>query len=329
MAKRITILDVAAEAGVSRQTVTRAINGMGDISEATRERVLQASRRLGYRPSRFARNLVDRNKTHAVGLVVASFVNPYFTDIAGDMIAGAMDRGWQLIMAPGDADRPTVLDLLSRQVDVIVGHFGGDDEALIAESNNTPIIKLEDKAHIRGVHAVQIDIEAGIRTAVDELAARGARRFGMVDSGYTRRGGHAYVPSPRRTYFENSVGSRLSTVVVGDETISGGGAAFLQLMESHPDTDAVIMFNDLMALGAVQTAQARGLDVPGRVRIMGIDGLTLGEAVNPQLTSIALDRHALATNALEIAETIAADDFAPREPINILLEPRILWRDSA
>jgi LacI family transcriptional regulator len=117
--------------------------------------------------------------------------------------------------------------------------------------------------------------------------------------------------------------------VVGDETISGGGAAFLQLMESHPDTDAVIMFNDLMALGAVQTAQARGLDVPGGVRIMGIDGLALGEAVNPQLTSIALDRHALATNALEIVETIAADDFAPREPINILLEPRILWRDSA
>jgi LacI family transcriptional regulator len=302
---------------------------MGDISEATRERVLQASQRLGYRPSRFARNLVDRNKTHAVGLVVASFVNPYFTDIAGDMIAGAMDRGWQLIMAPGDADRPTVLDLLSRQVDVIVGHFGGDDEALIAESNNTPIIKLEDKAHIRGVHAVQIDIEAGIRIAVDELAARGARRFGMVDSGYTRRGGNAYEPSPRRRYFENQVGSRLSAVVVGDETISGGGAAFLQLMESHPDTDAVIMFNDLMALGAVQTAQARGLDVPSGVRIMGIDGLALGEAVNPQLTSIALDRHALATNALEIAETIAADDFAPREPINILLEPRILWRDSA
>jgi len=329
MAKRITILDVAAEAGVSRQTVTRAINGMGDISEATRERVLQASQRLGYRPSRFARNLVDRNKTHAVGLVVASFVNPYFTDIAGDMAAGAMDRGWQLIMAPGDADRPTVLDLLSRQVDVIVGHFGDDDEALIAESNNTPIIKLEDKAHTRGVHAVQIDIEAGIRIAVDELAARGARRFGMVDSGYTRRGGNAYEPSPRRTYFENSVGSRLSAVVVGDETISGGGAAFLQLMESHPDTDAVIMFNDLMALGAVQTAQARGLDVPSGVRIMGIDGLALGEAVNPQLTSIALDRHALATNALEIAETIAADDFAPREPINILLEPRILWRDSA
>jgi len=329
MAKRITILDVAAEAGVSRQTVTRAINGMGDISEATRERVLQASQRLGYRPSRFARNLVDRNKTHAVGLVVASFVNPYFTDIAGDMIAGAMDRGWQLIMAPGDADRPTVLDLLSRQVDVIVGHFGDDDEALIAESNNTPIIKLEDKAHTRGVHAVQIDIEAGIRIAVDELAARGARRFGMVDSGYTRRGGNAYEPSPRRTYFENSVGSRLSAVVVGDETISGGGAAFLQLMESHPDTDAVIMFNDLMALGAVQTAQARGLDVPSGVRIMGIDGLALGEAVNPQLTSIALDRHALATNALEIAETIAADDFAAREPINILLEPRILWRDSA
>ncbi|GAB3164245.1 hypothetical protein GCM10027059_20010 [Myceligenerans halotolerans] len=108
MGKRVTILDVAEEAGVSRQTVTRAVNDMDDISPSTRRRVLEAADRLGYRPSRFARNLVTRKKTNALGLVVSSFRNPYYTDIAADMLSGAADRGWQLLMAePAD-----VLDTL-------------------------------------------------------------------------------------------------------------------------------------------------------------------------------------------------------------------------
>lgn len=81
MVKRVTILDVAEEAGVSRQTVTRAMNDMAEINPSTRQRVLEAADRLGYRPSRFARNLVTRHKRFALGLVVASFRNPYYTDM--------------------------------------------------------------------------------------------------------------------------------------------------------------------------------------------------------------------------------------------------------
>lgn len=330
MSKRVTILDVAAEAGVSRQTVTRAMNDMNDISVSTRQRVLDAADRLGYRPSRFARSLVTRTKTSALGLVVPSFRNPYYTDIAADMLSGAAERGWQLLLAPSDGDLSDVLERLSAQVDVLVGHFSGPEADLREACRGLPVVNLELVSTLPGVHSVHVDLEAGIREAVGALRERGSRRFGMVDAGYSRQSRGAYEPTPRRGWFERAVGDQLTGVVVAEEdTISGGSQAFAELLRRHPDTDAVLIFNDLMALGAVQSAHALGVDVPGRVRIVGVDGLSLGEAVNPPLTTISIDRQGLASNTLDIAEILAKADFAPIAPINRSVRSQMLWRASA
>jgi LacI family transcriptional regulator len=334
--KRVTILDVAEEAGVSRQTVTRAMNDMSEISEGTRRRVLDAAERLGYRPSRYARSLVTRQKTHALGLVVASLRNPYYTEMAADILSVAAERKWQVIMAASDGDVTETLALLSTQVDVVVGHFGRSDAELVEAVRGLPIVRLGGEqaapsvhSSTPGVHVVDTDLESGIVDTIATLRERGARRFGMVDSAYTRRSVGAYEPSPRRGWFERAVGDQLTGVVVGDETISGGGAAFAELLRRHPDTDAVLMFNDLMALGAVQTAHALGVDVPGSVRIVGIDGLALGEAVDPPLTSISLDRRGLAEHILDIIETLADADFARIAPIHRSVAATLLTRGSA
>lgn len=330
MGKRVTILDVAAEAGVSRQTVTRAMNDMNDISVSTRQRVLDAAERLGYRPSRFARNLVTREKTNALGLVVASFRNPYYTDIAADMLSGAAERGWQVLLAALDGDGSDVLGKLSAQVDVMVGHFHAPEADIREACGGLPVVNLEFASTMPGVHSVHVDIESGIVEAVEALRERGARRFGMVDAGYTRRMLGTYQPTPRREWFERAVGDQLTGIVVAaEDTISGGGHAFAELLSKHPDTDTVLMFNDLMALGAVQSAQTLGVDVPGRVRIVGVDGLSLGEAVNPPLTTISIDRQGIASNTLDIAEILAKADFASIAPINRKLRAQILWRASA
>lgn len=329
MGKRVTILDVAAAAGVSRQTVTRAMNDMGDISESTRRKVLEAAERLGYRPSRHARSLVNRQKTHALGLVVASLRNPYFTDIAADMLSEAAARGWQLMIAASEGDAVEALQLLSSQVDVVAGHFGQSDAELRDAAHGLPIVRLETRSELPGVHSVEIDIESGIVDAVHALRERGAKRFGMVDSAYTERIHGAYEPTPKRVWFEAAVGDQLAGVVVGEESISGGGRAFAELMRLHPDVDAVLMFNDLMALGAVQGAHAIGVAVPGQVRIIGVDGLALGDAVDPPLTTISLDQQSLASNTLDIVEVLAKADFGRIAPIHRSVRSKILWRESA
>jgi len=326
--KRVTILDVAAAAGVSRQTVTRAMNDMGDISEPTKRKVLDAAERLGYRPSRFARSLVTRQKTHALGLVVASFRNPYYTDIAADMLSVAGERGWQLVIGASEGEGVEAVQLLSSQVDVVVGHFDATP-AMVKAAGGLPLVCLESASDLPGVHSVQIDIESGIVDVVRALRAQGVRRFGMVDSGYSERIRGVYAPTPKREWFEAAVGDEISGVIVGEETISGGGRAFADLLWRHPNTEAVLMFNDLMALGAVQGARSAGIDVPGDVRIIGVDGLALGEAVDPPLTTISLDQRSLASNTLDIVEILAKADFARIAPIHRSVRSKILWRESA
>lgn len=335
MAKRVTIHDVAAEAGVSRQTVTRAMNDRDDIKEATRLRVLEAVERLGYRPSRFARNLVTRRKQHALGLVVTSFDNPYYTSIAAEMLTAAAERGWQLIMAAEQDDTAAVLGMLASQADVVALHFGGTGTELDELAGGLPVVRLEAESTLPGVHSVALDIESGIEAVVAELRARGARRFGMVDSAHSleAHGARAvpgvYGPSPKRRWYERAVGDQLAGVTIGDESIVDGRRAFGELLERHPDVDAVLMFNDLMALGAVQYAQSHGISVPDRVRIVGIDGLALGEAVHPRLTSIALDVRGIASHTMDIAELVAKADFARLAPIHRKSGSSILWRESA
>jgi LacI family transcriptional regulator len=328
MTKRVTIVDIAKAAGVSRQTVTRALNGLGDVSPETRERVQRISEELGYRPNRYARSLVGRTFPHTLGLLVASFRNPYYTDIAGDLLHAAAGREWQVVMTSAEPGaEAAALMLLSRQVDVIVGHFELDDDTLLSSCDGLPIISLERSTATQGIHSIDVDLRAGVDDAVSGLRARGARRIGMIDSGYSKERG-SYQPSPRRGYFEHIVGDNLSGVVVGHESISGGGEALADLLRRQPDTDAVLMFNDLMALGAVQAAPALGRKVPDDLMILGIDGLHLGDAVTPPLSTISIDRNQLAQKVMDVVDQVAVNRPRNLPSVRVTSRPRVLWRGT-
>lgn len=331
MVKRVTILDVAALAGVSRQTVTRALNDMDGINDETKRRVLEASARLGYRPSRFARSLVAREKTRTLGLVVSSFRNPYYTEIAGDLLDCAASRNWQVIMASSEsADETTALRMLLPQVDVVVGHFWSSAEQIEEARNGIPVVVLDRTEHLPGVHSVELDLRSGMEEAIHVLRAKGARSIGMIDSDHSLRHSPVYLPSSRRRDFEELLGpGEPKAAAAGEESIKGGLLAFIELMRAHPYVDAVLVFNDLMAIGAIQAAHTLNIKVPDQVRILGIDGLTLGEAVHPMLSTISVDRETLAARALDVVDALAAINFAETEPIRHVVRSRPLWRESA
>ncbi|MFG6200334.1 LacI family DNA-binding transcriptional regulator [Nonomuraea sp. JJY05] len=331
MAKRVTINDVAQAAGVSRQTVTRAINGMGEINEQTKQRVLEACERLGYRPSRFARNLVARKKTRAIGYLVASFRNPYYTEIAGDLLNAAAARGWHVVMASTETEEESAaMEMLAEQVDLFMGHFFLPDDDLARVSGGVPLIMVDRLMDRPGMHSVEIDLREGVRQAIEALRAKGARHVGMIDSAFSLRDSPTYSPSPRRVWFEELAGAESARMItIGEESMAGGGEAFTQLVAAHPELDAVLVFNDLMAIGAVQASHALGVAVPGRVRICGIDGLSLGEAVHPRLTTLSMGREAVVSAALDIADELTAADFAPLQPMRRVVMPHLIWRESA
>lgn len=323
---RVTIRDVARAAGVSRQTVTRAINNMTEISEETRQRVMRTVEELGYRPNRFAIDL-SRQRTHAVGLIVGTFRNPYYAQLADAFVTELRRRDWQVVVGTADQGEAEAVRSMAAQTDAIIGYFLEPPAEFAPAARGIPIVQLEERATLPGVHSVELDFRTGIRDLVHALRTKGARRFAMIDSSKRTSEGLA-VGSPRRQFFEEAVGTQC-LVVAEPETIAGGVDGLRKLLAQDPKIDTVLAFNDLMAMGAVQGAHTLGVDVPGQVRIVGIDGISLGEAISPTLTTLSLETHTVAAEAASILAELFASEPMPSASITRIVKPVALWRESA
>lgn len=324
----MTIEDIATEVGVSRQTVTRALNGMDRISEETRAKVLEASERLGYRPSRFAANLARSRKTRTIGFVVATFRNPYYTELTADLLQAVAGLGWHVTVVSHErTPELSTLATVAGEVDAVVGYFSGSEEEILRTARGVPVVLLGREATLSGLHSVDIDFSGGLEVLIGQLRARGSRRFGMLES---RMRGGTYRPSDRRRAYEALVDARSREAVVVCEadyqSVDAGSIGFRELMDRFPDTDTVIAFSDLMAMGALTAAHESGVSVPDQVRIVGIDGLSLGAITYPGLSSLAISGAELARAAVDIVQR-AFDGRG--DDMRRVVSPVPLWRGSA
>jgi len=306
----ITILDVARVAGVSRQTVTRALNGLPDVSAATRERVVQVARQLNYRPNRAAQGLV-RGRDVTVGLVMEDLRNPYYPELASALSRLASEQGWSVILCDiGDDEEKARarLESMVHRVDALVltgcrtdtvGLLPGD--ALRGTALGIPIVILDGSPDDQVDAIVEIDYEAGVRAALDHLTARGRRRIAMIDS--------SHIASSRRESYraylrEHGLAWTGRSEVRDDETHEGGVRAAHELLGRYPDADAVLVYNDVMAIGALKGFARAGRAVPDDIAVVGTDGLDIGTLVTPELTSLSIDKTALAQHAVDLVDNI-------------------------
>ncbi|MCX5094510.1 LacI family transcriptional regulator [Streptomyces sp. NBC_00365] len=296
--RKITINDVARSAGVSRQTVSRALNDKDEIDGSTKQRVLDAARELGYRPSRFARGLV-RQDTTTIGLVIPDLLNPFFTEVAASALEAARALGWHVVVYD-TADRPEeelgTLQVIASQVDAVVGYFSCSEDELELFTRGLPVVLIGREHHSARFSSIRIDGEEGVHAAVAYLVAAGHERIGMLD--HDRRA----EPSIRREWFTTAAaacGIDAGMVVGAGQSADGGGAALKTLLTAHPDVTAVFTFNDIIAIGVLREARRLGRSVPRDLAVIGFDGLQFGTLVEPPLTSVALDTRKLGALAID------------------------------
>lgn len=323
--KRVTLRDVARAAGVSHQTVSRAINGKGEIDPGTQQRVLDVARQLRYRPSRFGRGLV-RPDVVSVGLIVPDVVNPFFPEFVAGVIAAADERDWQVLVASTENDRSRELALvrsLGQQVDALVGYISHPDAQLEPYAGSVPLV-LVDRGLDSSQHAlVHIDTAAGIRAGMEHLIDRGHRRIGMIDCECVN------APTLRRRTFLDVVGEHglpvdEDWIVMGEQSPEGGAAAFEALHAARPDLTAVVAFNDLVAIGALRAARRLGVHVPDDCALVGYDGLSVVDLVDPPLTTLHLDKRRLGELAIHQVDRLLAGE----QPPPIVLTPSLRVRGT-
>jgi DNA-binding LacI/PurR family transcriptional regulator len=323
---RATILDVAAAAGVSRQTVTRAMNGMPGISAVTKARVLAAAEELAYRPSRFGRGLVLGGEQQ-LGLIVDDLRNPYSPELAAAVVRVAAARGWNVMLADvalsGDADRMVLA--LGAQTDAVIGYFGMRAPQWIELLGSVPVVELDPAGEVVRA-AVHLDRTAAIDAVVAHLVGSGIRAPVVLDARPERRSARAR--HMERAFAEHGVEAVVA--VAASPTAAHAAEATLRVLGSESAPDAILAFNDVMALGVLSACRGAGVDVPADVRVVGVDGLPLGALVTPTLTTLAVDLDEVAEEALGLAVAMI-DGSAPRSgpAVQRTVRHRLLLRASA
>ena len=301
--KRITIETVAQAAGVSRQTVSRAMNDKGEISPETKERVLKAIQELGYQPNRLAQGMVTQ-RTKTVGLVMPDITNLFFPEVARGVQDAGRLHDYNVLLCNTD-DEPEeeirVLNSLAAQrVDGIfmIGSVA-DDAALTRFADfYSPIVMLNRFFEHPHVNLIIVDNERGAFLAVEHLIAQGRRTIGMLANLNFSRSQIRRVRGYEEALKHYGIPVDRSLIIGETPTLQGGYNALQQLMIVHPGVTAVFTYNDLMGLGAVRAARDLGKRVPEDIAVIGFDNIGMASMATPSLSSIHVDKYAIGQKAM-------------------------------
>lgn len=325
--KRATILDVAAAAGVSRQTVTRAMNDMAGISQDTRERVRRLATELGYTPSRFAKGLVQGARI-SVGLAIPDLTNPYFPAFASSVVEAATNRGWNVVVDDYGHGTGSALDAAERlapQVDALIGYLGQESEMAQSAMGRRPVVGLDYPAG-RSAGGISFDYHYAARLALNHLVSLGCRKIAYLDSD---QGGPAGGRGAAAAAVAAGIGIQLRRCEAG-ASAAGAKAAVAARLAAQEEIDGLLTFNDLMAAGALKALQEAGRAVPGDCPVIGMDGIPLGELLTPELTTLSLDLRAVGRAAVDLLDGLLSGSVeAGSDEAHLVLQHTLVRRQSA
>jgi LacI family transcriptional regulator len=282
-----TIRDVAAAAGVSQSTVSRALSMPELVNPATRARVLEAARKLGYQPNRAARGLIT-GRTGNLGLIVPDLSNPFFSSVVKGVQAAARTADYSLFIADTDEEDTAEVDLLralTRQVDgIVLCSPRSPDDDLARVGVDSAVVLMNRR--ITGRPSVTVDNADGMRQAVEHLAALGHQRI-------------AYVAGPRTSWSngQREQGLHKTAEDIGIDLVHlghfpprfEGGVAAADLALACGAT-AVIAYNDVVALGLLSRLGARQVPVPEQISVLGCDDISMSAMTHPALTTVSIPK---------------------------------------
>ena len=286
----VTIQDIAEAAGVSKSTVSRVLNGTASVNPAKHDAVMEATRRLGFRPNVLARSLAS-GKSLTIGVLTQLIGSPFYDTIAQGVIARLGGTRYSPIFVDGQLQRDQQLDgvraLIGRQVDGML-LIGGDvtDNEITDLCGQIPVAvvarQLENSRH----YCVWTDNMDGGYQATRHLVERGHRRIAII-----RGLDHHFDTKDRYTGYckalsEAEIPFDADLVLDGDFSGESGSACVEKLIQQGTKFSAVFAMNDMMAFGARLALSRHNISVPEQVSIIGFDDQMESAFMPPPLTTV-------------------------------------------
>lgn len=294
---KVTIFDVAKASGVSSSAVSYALNGKPGVSEATRAKVLDVARELGWKPNGAAQSLAQ-SKTRRIGLILGYdpqllAVEPYMMNLISGLGAELEERDYSMLirMSMDDEDEVAIIRdwIATSNVDAMLLlnlEIGDPRIALMQENPQMPVLAVADASITGGLPTLTSDDAAAVGIAVQHLYDLGHRRIARVAG--PEELGHSYIRDAAFSEITAEFGMKYRCLHT-DYTPAAGSAATQRLL-SVPDAPTAIVYdNDVMALAGEGVAAMQGVRVPDELSIMSWDDSFMCEAAHPQITALHRD----------------------------------------
>lgn len=337
--RQVTISQVAKEAGVSSQTVSRVINNRQEITPETRQRVQEVIKRLGYQPNVLARSLIQR-RSHTLGVVTSGL--EYFgpSHILIGLEQGANQAGLSILLnlihQPESQEiGPIINGLISRQVEGIIWAVPEIDDNRVWFRENLdqlaiPVVFLSSKPR-ENLNVVEIDNWHGAYIATEHLLKKGYQKIGHIAGPLTwwaaserRRGWQDALTAAGISYGED-------WLVEGNWSAESGERGLQELLTKFPDVQAVFACNDQMALGLMRAARRLGKRIPEDLAVVGFDDIPECAFYYPPLTTVRQGLYELGHVAvqtfMELRQAEQRDDGNPTAH-TVMLQPQLVIRES-
>jgi len=329
----VKLSDVARSAGVSKATVSLALNGSKKINNLTRERIVQLARKMGYSPNPYARRLVTR-KSDMIGLIIPDIENVFYASLVHQMATLLKSNVYSLFISISHnsrlAERRIVREMIENRMDalfLVPVNKPNDDLSYLKMLDDAGMPTLFLTASYKNVDqpGVMCDLYGGMKLMIGELYAKGYRKIAMISGPANvfcldlRIDG--YMDAARE------LGLQYVRIDRVEQVTYQHAYEFVKNMEAF-DSDAIVCVNDMMALGVINALGEKGLRVPLDIAVAGYDDVIFSQISPVPITTIRQDLTRLSAEAVEMMLRLIKGENIPLPDRQKILSCELIVRQS-
>jgi len=305
MKKYITIKDIAKMAGVSINTVSRALNNKPDVSEETKKKILKIAKELGY-VRNFTASSLRQKQTKTVGVVIADSSNPFYAEVLKGIESAARKYGYQIILMNTDRiykrEEEAIRILLERRVDglLISPVQDKNDDIKYLVDKGTPLVIVGrhfDDIKVDEIHSDEIK---GGYIATKHLINRGCRKILMISGFSFKSAARMRLEGYKKALEESRLDYDEEYVIISDIDMKDGYNAVYEAKKKGLVFDGIFCYNDMMAFGAMKALKELGYRIPEDVAVVGYDDIMFSSLVCPPLTTIRIKKFEMGFEAFRM-----------------------------
>ncbi|MBN7811308.1 LacI family DNA-binding transcriptional regulator [Algoriphagus sp. H41] len=333
---KATIHEIAAKLNITASTVSRALNNNPRISEETKKKVLKVAKQINYQPNHIA-SALRSGKSRLIGVIVPTANRNFFSSVIRGIEDLANNLNYKIIISQSydeyDKEVQNIEALLNARVDGIIASFGkmtdNFDHFLKVIEKGIPLVLFDRTADVLNVSHVILDDYLGAYQAVEHLIKSGCRR--IVHFTNIQR---INIYTERKRGYEdalkaNGIEVDPELIVYGSMQLEDGRRLTEELIEKGVDFDGIFSSADYAVMGALQVLKSHGIDVPGKVKLVGFGNEPFTSFTDPTITTV--DQKSIAMGKITAETFFEILNSKETEPISkkTILKPELIIRDSS